>query len=153
MKTHPAKKILIAVDESLNSSRAVDYVARILGSYRDVSCELLHVMQEPEEDFFLTREDRDKWFDGQRAKMEGILEESRERLIRAGFAANRVRTRLSVRRCPTVSGCILDETADEGFDALVLGRKGVSAKEEFLFGSVSSGIIRHAKRMAVWVVN
>ena len=36
---------------------------------------------------------------------------------------------------------------------LVIGRRGVSKAEEFLFGSVSNKLIHHAKDRTVWVVS
>jgi len=148
-----AKKLLIAVDASENSSRAVDYVIRMLGGQDDVAVTLLHLVQEPEEDFFRTPEERRTWLEEHQGRMAAVLEAYRQRLLAAGFGEARVAARLSVRRCPTVSGCILDEAERESPDAIVVGRKGISAKEEFLFGSVSSGIVHNAKGCAVWVVN
>jgi nucleotide-binding universal stress UspA family protein len=34
----------------------------------------------------------------------------------------------------------------------VVGRRGVSKRQEFLFGSVSSKVVRDAKNCAVWVI-
>jgi nucleotide-binding universal stress UspA family protein len=34
----------------------------------------------------------------------------------------------------------------------VVGRQGLSRSEEFLFGSVSSKIVNHARNCTVWVV-
>ena len=39
-----------------------------------------------------------------------------------------------------------------GYGTVVVGRRGVSKQEEFLFGSVSTKIIHAAKGLAVWVV-
>ena len=47
---------------------------------------------------------------------------------------------------------ILQQAGKGGFGTVVIGRRGVSKQEEFLFGSVSSKIINAAKGLAVWVV-
>jgi Universal stress protein family. len=39
-----------------------------------------------------------------------------------------------------------------GFGTVVIGRRGVSKAEEFLFGSVSTKVMHLAKDCAVWVV-
>ena len=46
------KNILIAVDDSDNSRRAVHYVGFLLGKVDGVRATLLHVIPEPEEDYF-----------------------------------------------------------------------------------------------------
>jgi nucleotide-binding universal stress UspA family protein len=38
------------------------------------------------------------------------------------------------------------------YATLVVGRKGLSRKEEFLFGSISGKIVRTARNCTVWVV-
>jgi nucleotide-binding universal stress UspA family protein len=46
----------------------------------------------------------------------------------------------------------LAELETAGYGTIVVGRQGLSRKEEFLFGSVSSKIVSHARNCAVWVV-
>jgi hypothetical protein len=46
------KNILIAVDESENARRAVSYVGQLLGGLEDFRVTILHVVPEPDEDFF-----------------------------------------------------------------------------------------------------
>ena len=48
------RNILIAVDDSDNARRAVSYVAQLLGSVKGFKVSLLHVIPQPEEDFFPT---------------------------------------------------------------------------------------------------
>ena len=51
-----------------------------------------------------------------------------------------------------VTESILKKQADTGSCTVVIGRRKKSRKEEFLFGSVSSHIIKHARKCSVWVV-
>ena len=46
------RNILIAVDDSQNAQRAVTYVGRLLGGIRGFKVTVLHVIPEPEEDYF-----------------------------------------------------------------------------------------------------
>ncbi len=48
---------------------------------------------------------------------------------------------------------ILDVVHEDGFGTVVLGRRGVSKAEAFLFGSVSNKIIHYVKNCTVWVVS
>jgi hypothetical protein len=46
--------ILIGVDDSENSRRAVNYVGQMLTGAKKCKITLLHIIPEPEEDFFRT---------------------------------------------------------------------------------------------------
>ena len=48
--------------------------------------------------------------------------------------------------------CILLEHDETGYSTIVVGRQGLSRSEEFLFGSISSKIVNHARKCTVWVV-
>jgi nucleotide-binding universal stress UspA family protein len=79
---HFNRNILIAVDESENAKRAVDYVAQLLGGIEGFNVTLLHVIPEPEEDYFPKPEDREHWLENYRVKIEGLLDSYRRILIR-----------------------------------------------------------------------
>ena len=85
-------------------------------------------------------------------KVEAMLEDYRQILIRAGFDADDVSVRSTLRYCPSMAECILAERNETEYHTLVVGRQGISRSEEFLFGSVSSKIVNHAKNCTVWVV-
>lgn len=146
------KNILIAVDDSENSRRAVEYVAQMLGGVPGFHATLLHVIPEPEEDFFPTESDRRQWLQEYERKMRRILDEDRQRLINAGFAPDAVDVRSPQRYCPSMAECILAERVSTRYDTIVVGRQGHSRSEEFLFGSISSKIVTHARDCTVWVV-
>lgn len=146
------KNILIAVDDSDNSRRAVSYVAQLLGGIPDFKVTVLHVVPEVEEDYFATDSERDAWFEQYKAKVETMLEEYRQILLQAGFDAGQIQVRSPLRYCPSMAECILTERDELAYDTIVVGRQGLSRKEEFLFGSISSKIVTHAKNCTVWVV-
>ena len=146
------KNILIAVDDSDNSRRAVSYVAQLLGGMGGFKVAIVHVIPEAEEDYFATTEEKEKWLSQYRQKVETMLEDYRQILIRAGFNANDVSVRSPLRYCPSMAKCILAERDETEYHTLVVGRQGISRSEEFLFGSVSSKIVNHAKNCTVWVV-
>jgi nucleotide-binding universal stress UspA family protein len=146
------RNILIAVDASENSRRAVQYVAGMLGGMKGFKATVLHVIREPEEDEFPAQEEKEKWYQAHRQHMDRMLEEYRGMLIDAGFAAGDVSTRSTLRYCPSMADCILAEQNTLEYATLVVGRKGLSRKEEFLFGSISGKIVRTARNCTVWVV-
>jgi len=146
------KNILIAVDDSDNSRRAVSYVAQLLGGTGGFKVAILHVIPEAEEDYFPTTEEKEKWLSQYAQKVEAMLESYRQILVQAGFDAGDVSVRSPLRYCPSMAECILSERDTTEYHTLVVGRQGISRSEEFLFGSVSSKIVNHARNCTVWVV-
>jgi nucleotide-binding universal stress UspA family protein len=146
------KNILIAVDDSDNSRRAVRYVGYLLGSMEGVHVTLLHVIPEPEEDYFPEDDQKQQWLKKYREKLDAILDECRQMLVADGFEEDAVEKRLTLRYCPSMAECILAERDERQYGTIVVGRQGLSRKEEFLFGSISSKIVNHARRCTVWVV-
>jgi nucleotide-binding universal stress UspA family protein len=129
------RNILIAVDESENARRAVSYVGQFLGGLTGFKVTILHVIPEPEEDYFPTSAQKERWFIRYKKKVDTMLEDYRELLIQKGFNPKDVAVHSTVRYC-----------------TIVVGRQGLSRSEEFLFGSISSKIVTHARNCTVWVV-
>ena len=146
------KNILIAVDESENARRAVSYVAQFLAGIKGFKVLVLHVIRQPEEDFFATSSEKNQWFGQYKLKVDAMLEDYRQMLIHAGFDIEDVSVRSTVRYCPSLAECILAERDKMKCSTIVLGRQGLSRSEEFLFGSVSSKVVNHARGCTVWVV-
>jgi len=146
------KNILIAVDDSDNSHRAVSYVAQLLGGIPGFKVSILHVISEAEEDYFPTKAEEEKWIAQYKQRVNTMLKDYRQVLIDAGFDSDAVTVRSPVRYCPSMAQCIMEERDQTRYDTIVVGRQGVSRSEEFLFGSISSKIVTHAKNCTVWVV-
>lgn len=146
------RNILVSVDESENAERAVDYVAQLLGGLGNFRVTLLHVIPEPEEDYFGNEEEKQRWLERYQERMDKRMKTYRRKLIEAGFDEDRVQIRTTMRFCPSMAKCILQERDELEYSTIVVGRQGLSRSEEFLFGSISSKIVNHAKNCTVWVV-
>ena len=146
------RNILIAVDESENARRAVSYVGQLLGGLAGFKVTILHVVPEPEEDYFPTSAQKEKWLTQYRQKVDAMLKDYRQLLIQKGFDPKDVAVRSTVRYCPSMAECILSERDETEYSTIVVGRQGLSRSEEFLFGSISSKIVNHARNCTVWVV-
>jgi nucleotide-binding universal stress UspA family protein len=146
------KNILIAVDESVNARRAVAYVGQILGGVPGFKVTILHVVPEPEEDYFPDDAQKEAWIEQYTKRIDALLEEDRRSLIQMGFAPDDVTVRSTLRYCPSMAACILSERDETDYSTIVVGRQGLSRNEEFLFGSISSKIVNHARNCTVWVV-
>ena len=146
------KLVLIAVDESENAEQAVRYVGFVLGKAPGFRVTILHIIPDPEEDYFPTLEEKDKYLKAYSERISRTLEKYRQILINAGFSEDSVKTQSTLRYCPSMAECILDERDENAYGTIVVGRHGISRKEAFLFGSVSNKIVNHAKECTVWVV-
>ena len=152
IETEFNKKILIAADKSENASRAVSYVGQMLAGVQGFKVSILHVISQPEEDYFPTAAEKDKWLGEYTLKVDAMLKNYRKRLIADGFEPQDVSVHSTLRYCPSLAECILAERSQMNCSTIVVGRQGISRSEEFLFGSVSSKIVNHARDCTIWVV-
>jgi nucleotide-binding universal stress UspA family protein len=146
------KNILIAVDDSENARRAVSYVGQLLTGVKGFKILILHIISQPEEDYFPTSAEKEKWLSNYRLKVDNMLEDYRQILIHEGFDPDDIRVQSTLRYCPSLSECILAEQDNTQYNTIVVGRQGLSRREEFLLGSISSKIVNHARNCTVWVV-
>jgi len=161
MNEHPApaltrrdteRHILVAVNESDNAKRAVMYLADFFGDYRNVFITLLTILPEPEEDYFADDKEKEDWLREKKRNLEECLSLYRGILLDAGFKEDRLTTQLLIRPCSSIGDAILEEQDKLRCCIVVVGRRGLSHNEEFIFGSTSSRILHQAKNCAVMVV-
>ena len=146
------RHLLVAVDESENSRRTVMYVADFFGNDRDVYITLLSIVPEPSEDYFPTEAECRAWLEDKERGMQRVLADYRDILLGGGFQEGRIETRLSVCQCSSIADAILEEQEKLRCCIVVVGRRGITHSEEFVFGSTSNKILHHAKHCAVMVV-
>ncbi len=146
------KHILVAVDASENAERAVQYVAGLLGGLPGFRVTLVSIISELPEDYFASAEERHMWLREEQEKSDRTIERSKRILTASGFGDREIDTRTVSKVCPSVGDCILGIQKELGCGTVVLGRRGISRKEEFIFGSTSSKILHAAQDCAVWAV-
>ena len=146
------RHILAAVDESDNSKRAIIFLADFFGRDKDVYITILSIIPEPSEDFFATEAAMEKWRTDKQAEMDRVMAGYRDIFHGVGFADDRITIRLIIRPCASIADAILEEHARLHYRIIVVGRRGISHKEEFIFGSTSNKILHHATNCAVMVV-
>jgi nucleotide-binding universal stress UspA family protein len=173
----PGKKILIGVDGSKHSIRAVDYVGNIYGGRGYDVC-LFHVIRGigsfvPDmPDYMVLPE----YVESARLKMTKLFKTLRGKLISAGFKPEHITEKITVLSGAIPSpragvmtyvgdtvmpartgvysraGAIVSEAEEEGYGTIVVGRKGLSAVKEFFMGRVSSKVIHGGRKFTVWVI-
>ena len=151
-----AKKILVALDESENAMKAVEYVARSFTPDHDVT--LFHValdtaaicdMNSPELTPYFTAQQITfcSLEDKKKELVKKAADQARARLIRAGFKDNKISAKIETRK-KGIARDILAE-AQSGYDTIVMGRRGLSGIAEFFIGSVSQKVLNSAKDISV----
>lgn len=146
-------KILVGIDCSANAQRALDYVGTMLRPHDDVLVTLFHVLIGPQPDIHPDREQRELELEKRYRRAVRQLEAMQARLVTLGVPEDRITAKIQV--CApgdNVANTLLEEQQRGGYQTVVVGRRGMSKREEFLFGSVSSKIIREARECTVWVV-
>jgi nucleotide-binding universal stress UspA family protein len=157
------KKMLIAIDGSESSFRAVEYAASQFAGAGDLHMTLLHVLPYPpaplwDDGHIPTKEEKEeremaieRWLAGQHVKSEPMFDKAISILSRHGIPTERIRKKM-ISDSIDVAASIIEETAGGGYQTLVLGRRGLSAVKKFLMGSVTSKVINHGAGMAVCIV-
>ncbi|MEZ4552253.1 MAG: universal stress protein, partial [Desulfobacterales bacterium] len=74
-----------------------------------------------------------------------------EKLVAAGFDADKISEKIVTGELSR-AGAIIREATDNGFGAIVVGRRGISKVEEFFLGRVSTKVIHGGRNHTVWVV-
>ena len=146
------KHIMIAVDESENAKAALLFVAGFIGGLRGFRVTILSIIAAPERDLFDSDGERQEWIADKRESLLSVLERYRQILIQSGFPKTKVRTELVVSDDRPVSSVILEKQKEVRSCALVVGRRGISKSEEFLYGSVSNALVHSANNCSVWVI-
>ncbi len=147
------KKILIAVDASENAQRATEYVTEIIGKRgEEFFIELIYVISNKAKDIFPDEESWEKKKQEEVNAAKGVLANHKKILLNGGIAAKNVDFKIIETRDISIAKSILNYQKEHEFGTIVVGRRGMSKAEEFLFGSVSNKIVHYAKDCAVWVV-
>jgi nucleotide-binding universal stress UspA family protein len=154
-------KILLALDNSNNSLKAVKYVADNVMPTAMVTmfsvlpdptaaCELdgpsLAPIFKQNIKTFCTIEDAKK------AAVEGFMEEAQKTLVKAGFPSKNVAIRIRKKKVG-IARDILKEVERGKYDTIVIGRRGLSGIKQYVFGSVSNKVLHLAKKVAVVLVD
>lgn len=147
------QKILIAIDLSENSLKAVDYVGSIVACHDTADITMLNIIKEPSEDTMPAAEERKAYLEKTRADTLALMEAAASRLTAHGIPEDQIHLKIQICKKPiSVAELILHERKLGDYGTIVVGRRGMSKKEEFLFGSISNRIVREAKHCAVWVI-
>jgi len=120
------KHLLVTVSEDKSALWGVRFVGGFFSNKQDLKLTIFYVASGA---------------DGVSRKERGALEQAGELFRTLGFGPDRIETKLVPRRFSKVMG-IMREGHKGGYDAVVLGRRGLSWLEDCLEGSVSSELFQ-----------
>jgi len=156
-----AKKILVALDESTNSMKAVEYVAKRFQP--DTVLTLLSIIPDPASGCELHGPSLTPSFkeskhtfcsleETKKMRVKQFMEKAKQVLVKGGFASKDIAIRIRKKKAG-IARDIIEEAKKGHYDTLVIGRRGFSGVKRFLFGSVSNKIVQSAEGMSVVVVD
>ncbi len=153
------KKVLIAFDDSENAMRAVNFALE--NFVRDADITLFSVLEDTQSLCEMNSPELTPYFrseqqafcsleDKKRELIETAIEAARRCMIEAGFDSDRVKVKTQ-KRTGSVARDIIAE-AGSGYDVVIIGKRGVSGFQDFIFGSVAQKVLNGVKNASVVTV-
>jgi nucleotide-binding universal stress UspA family protein len=156
-----AKRFLMALDKSSNSLRVVKFVADTINPTAQVT--LMSIVADPAAACELQGPSLSSLFteniktfciieDAKKAAMQGFLDEAKKSLVKAGFPANNIAVRVRKQKSGVARDILM--AAKKGkYDAVIVGRRGLTGVKQFIFGSVSNKVINRAEKLSILVID
>ena len=141
--------ILLALNDSVSSRKALDFMLQFPILPKDADLTLLHIFRKPSAGEDLMGE---KFMSQQPAKFQKFLENSRDKLVRSGYDPVRIEIKLTTENYATITEGIIDQFNKGDYSMVVLGRKRMSKAEEFVLGDVGVKLVRALEGVAILVV-
>ena len=158
------KKMLVCIDDSTGSWKAIEYVGDQFAGVKDLEITLFHVLLGLPPAFwddghFLTEEEKlarktvvDKWMANQKQILEPLFQKAIKALALQGIPSERIKTKFTSESIDAVDRCILAEAKSGDYATLVIGRCAEHSTKHFLLGSVTSRIVNSGAGMTICVV-
>jgi nucleotide-binding universal stress UspA family protein len=152
------KKILLAVDDSIYSKYAIVYAARTASITSQLNYTLFHVLptisqylvEEAKIDF-QAKIELGKIMRKNQEKALQFLRNYKEQMVNMGIKEDRI----DIIAQPKMLGMARDilEHAQKGlYDAICIGRRGLTRLQATFSGSVTNKLLQHSQFIPVWVV-
>jgi nucleotide-binding universal stress UspA family protein len=153
------KKIMLAVDDSKDSTQAVDYAVRMSSKIRSLHYVLFYIqpmisqyIQDEAKESPAARSELAKILEKNEKKAQDLLNGCKNKMVQMGIDQERIEIFTYPRRLG-VAKDIIDFAQERHYDAIVIGRRGLSKMQELIMGSVTSELIEHSRMIPVWVVD
>ena len=169
------RRILIGVDDSEASRRAVAYVGRMTAGMSDVRIRLFNVLppvpgsllehggaEDPEKERRIEEElhaEMDSFIERARQDAHELFDRMKAVLTEHGVRSDDIDTQTFVERIEIVGDIkevvsdILEVAQADDFDTIVIGRGRLSRWREMFRHHVSDGLVRQGHDLCIWVVS
>jgi len=156
-----SQKILVALDDSENALRAVDFITKTFKA--DSKVTLMSVLQDtaalcdmssPElTSYFIAQQGTFCALEQEKKKLvDSAVEKAKDLLVKSDFSENNISIKVDMKKAG-VAGDILEEAKLGQYDVIVMGRRGLSGIKEFFLGSISQKVIHGAKDISIMLVS
>ena len=154
----PGLRILVAFDGSDLAIEAVKYVGNLMPA-QDTEVVLFHIETKMSDSFWKVEHDLDFRFKStnirgciaeQHMRINASMDKAERFLVEAGFDPSRVKRKIQAKSLGVVND-IFRESHD-GYQAVVLGRKGESKIKDMLLGSVPSKLLKKIQGIPMIIV-
>ncbi len=153
------KKVLIAVDDSRHSENVLQYAASLTASVKPLKFVLYHV-QPTISQYLLDEAKTNPRADAELKKLmrksheaaNALLEKHKELMISSGVFDANLQT-ISLPRKFGVAKDVLEYGTALLYDAIMVGRRGVSGLTEVFVGSVSNNVVNNSELLPIWLVD
>lgn len=163
------ERLLLVIDESPGSQRAVEYTGRMLRRRRGFRIHLLHLLpplptellefggaEDPQKERALEQElrhDQQQWIASARKSAEPSAEKAASALHRAGISSRNVIREFSYPTEPRdAARTVLECAQEKKCHTVVVGHSAHSWFREVTGADLTEHILRHARGISVWVV-
>ncbi|MBN2062554.1 MAG: universal stress protein [Deltaproteobacteria bacterium] len=150
----PASKIMLAIDGSQSSLRAVDHVSYMVGGNEECEITCLHVIPKLRDYCSIDFDSETDTFDGVIAEgdkhcIDNFYIHARKILEEAGIKESQINIK-EVKSLINIAKTIVEEAKKDNVRTLVVGTKGIGGT--LFVGSVAKKVLLDAKDCAVWLV-
>lgn len=149
------KKILVALDDSINSFLSLEYTAHLFADQNDIEICILHcdtstgAFVEPEDPQQSLMPDRP--ISKQALKGSRLLEKAHCKLLDLNIPAERI-SRVH-HKASSIASSIQQVAENNLVDSLVIARRGVGFVGELLLGSVSASLFKSCHSIPLWIID
>lgn len=159
-QTPPAKKVLLAVDTSPCSMKAVGFAASMLGGHGHEVCIFHAIIGLESVSFNIPAinmpeipepEISANCIEAFKVKVARLFQEIKDKLISSGFDAEKISEKI-IPGVYSRSDAIVREAEEGAYGTIVVGRRGLSMVEAFFMGRVGHEVVYGGKKFTVWVV-
>ncbi len=156
----PVKKILLAVDASPASMKAVEFIASLLCGNGYEACIFHAIPGLGAINFNLSELNKpklpeinisDTCLEAFKLKVARLFRDVKDMLIKSGFESDKISEKI-ISGVHSRSDAIINEAEDGDYGTIIVGRRGLSKVDAFFMGRVGHEVVYGGKNFTVWVV-